>query len=173
MNKYDNIDVERIKAISSKTESYSETIEKIVGDIVNPYSKDLDRYVAFIRNCLEDGERRPSDMELEDYCMNLSTQIYWVSAGCERLGIRDDISKAIYREIYNTARQIEEKGTVADKDSIAELKSQQELLTNVCYNRAFKILRAKVENAQEILSACKKVLSRRISELELTRIKNG
>ena len=63
-----------------------------------------------------------------------------------------------------------ETGTVADKDSLAELYSQQEQITNVCYNRAYKIMRSKIENAQELLSSCKKVLSRRMSEFELTHM---
>ena len=55
---------------------------------------------------------------------------------------------------------------------MAELQSQQELLTNICYNRASKVMRAKVENAQELLSSVKKVLTRRISEMSLTQIAN-
>ena len=59
---------------------------------------------------------------------------------------------------------------MADKDSLAELGSQQEYLTNVCYSRAYKIVKAKVASAQELLSSCKKVLSHRMQESELTKI---
>ena len=91
---------------------------------------------------------------------------------CEQLGIRDDISKTVYKEVYHTARSELTEGTISDKDSLAELQSQAEQVTNICYNRAYKIMKAKVENAQELLSSCKKVLSRRISEQELTRMQN-
>ena len=80
-----------------------------------------------------------------------------------------DISKAIYKEVYNTNRD-SIKGTVADKNSLAELASQQEYLTNICYSRAYKIMKAKVENAQELLASCKKVLSHRMQEMELTKL---
>jgi hypothetical protein len=53
---------------------------------------------------------------------------------------------------------------------LAELTSQQEQLTSICYTRAYRIVKAKVDNAQELLSSCKKVLSRRMSELELTHM---
>jgi len=88
----------------------------------------------------------------------------------EQLGIKDDISKALYREMYNTVRDSQTTGTVADKDTIAELASQTEYLTSVLYKRAYSIVKAKVAAAQEILSSVKKVISRRIQEIEITRV---
>jgi len=102
--------------------------------------------------------------------MNLSTLIYFAGGMCEQLGIRDDISRSLYKEVYHTARSAQNSGTIADKDSVAELMSQQEQVINICYNRAYKIMKSKVENAQELLGSCKKVLSRRMSEQELTRM---
>ena len=164
------LDKKRIDSIQKRVESNSEQLDSIVQSIISPYSKDLDDYVSFIKNCLADGANPPTDEELEDFCMNLSTYIYFAGAMCEQLGIKDDISKAIWKEVYNTNRDSEVKGTVADKNSIAELASQQEYLVSSCYNRAYKMMKAKVENAQELLQSCKKVLSRRMQESELTRI---
>ena len=50
------------------------------------------------------------------------------------------------------------KIVVADKDSIAELKSQQEYLTSLLYKRAYNIVKAKVSAAQEILASIKKII---------------
>ena len=88
----------------------------------------------------------------------------------EQLGIRDDIAKAVYKEMYHTARASQDKGTVADKDSLAELASQEQYIVSSAYSRAYKTLKSKVENAQELLGSVKKVLSRRMAEYELTRI---
>ena len=154
----------------SKVDENSEMIDTLVSDIITPYCKDLDKYVSFIRSCLSDGMNPPTNDELDDFCMNLSTLLYFASAMSENLGIRDDISKALYKEAYNNARDEISQGTVADKNSIAELKSQQEMLVNVCYSRAYKQMKAKVEFAQELLSSCKKVLTRRINEQELTKV---
>ena len=167
-----DINTEKIEQVKDKVEAHSEVINKIVQEIISPYCKDLDKYVEFIRDCLKDGERPPTSEELDDFCLNLSTQIYFAGGMCEQLGIRDDISKAVYKEVYNTVRSEQSHGTVADKDALAELSAQQEQITNICYNRAYKILKAKVENAQELLGSCKKVLTRRMSEFELTRIQN-
>lgn len=160
----------KVKEIQSRVEEHSYDLLDIVNSIITPYCKDLDNYVGFIRDCLKDGEQPPTNEELDDFCMNLSTLIYFAGGMCEQLGIRDDISKAVYKEVYHTARASQETGTVADKDSLAELYSQQEQITNMCYNRAYKILKSKVENAQELLGSCKKVLSRRMSEQELTHM---
>ena len=172
-NIYDNLNIEKVKQIQLHVENNSRTIDDIVYDIIEPYCKDLDKYVDFIRECLRDTKNPPTDDELDDWCLNLSTFIYFAGGMCEQLGIRDDISKAVYRETYNTARANQDKGTISDKDSLAELYAQQELLTNICYNRAWKTMKAKVENAQELLSSCKKVATRRMNEYQLTHMTNG
>ena len=170
MNKYDNLQIDKVRNIRLHVEDNSKTIDSIVNEIINPYCQSLDNYVQFIGECLKDGDNPPTNSELEDFCLNLSTYIYFAGGMCEQLGIRDDISKAVWKETYNTARSGREHGTVADKDSFAELSAQQEQLTNICYNRAYKTMKSKVENAQELLSSCKKVLSHRMQEIELTKL---
>ena len=163
-------ELEEIKDIQEKVEEHSRIIDDIVYDIISPYCKDLDKYVDFIKECLKDGENPPTTDELDDFCLNLSTYIYFAGGMCEQLGIRDDISKAVYKEMYHTARASQEKGTVADKDSLAELASQEQFIVSSSYTRAYKMMKSKVENAQELLASVKKVLSRRIQEAELTRM---
>lgn len=170
MSLYDNLQIEKVKHIRLHVEDNSATIDEIVKDIINPYCKSLDNYVSFIADCLGDGNNPPTDAELDDFCLNLSTYIYFAGGMCEQLGIRDDISRAVYKEMYHSKRSELERGTVADKDSLAELGSQQEQIVNICYSRAYKILKAKISAAQELLQSCKKVLSRRMQEQELTRI---
>lgn len=165
-----DIDRKSVSGIQTKVEDHSSVLSDIVNDIIEPYCKDLDRYVMFIRDCLKDGETPPTNDELDDFCMNLSTLIYFAGGMCEQLGIRDDISKAVYKEVYNDARSSLSEGTIADKDSIAELQAQQEQITSVCYNRAYRIVKTKVEAAQELLASCKKVLTRRCQEFELTHM---
>ena len=161
---------EVLENIKGRVETASLQVDDIVNGIIQPYCKDLDKYVRFIADCLKDGEKPPSNSELEDFCMNLSAYIYFAGGMCEQLGIRDDISKAVWKEVYNTARENNASGTVADKNTQAELQSQHEQLTNVCYSRAYKTMKAKVDAAQELLSSCKKVLQHRMTEMELTHI---
>lgn len=168
--KLTDINKSAIGGIQSRVENHSDVLSHIVNDIIEPYCRDLDKYVMFIKECLHDGETPPTNDELDDFCMNLSTLIYFAGGMCEQLGIRDDISKAVYKEVYNDARSALSEGTIADKDSLAELQAQQEQITSVCYNRAYRIVKSKVEAAQELLASCKKVLTRRTQEWELTHL---
>ena len=156
--------------IQENIESNAGALDRIVDEIISPYCRDLDKYVRFIKDCLKDGENPPTNEELDDFCMNLSTYIYFAGGTCEYLGIRDDIAKAVYKEMYHTARASQDIGTVADKDSLAELASQEEYIVSAAYNRAYRCMKTKVENSQELLQSCKKVLSRRMQEYETTRI---
>lgn len=164
---------EDVHSVEGSVERASIRIDDIINDIIQPYCKDLDKYVQFIAECLKDGEQPPTVKELEDFCINLSTRIYFAGGLCERLGVRDDIAKAIYKDTYHSHRSSLDKGTVADKDSLAELSSQTEAMVSSAYTRAYKTMKAKVENAQEVLSSCKKVLSHRMQEEELTRNYGG
>lgn len=162
--------MDRLTEIMNKVNLDSSKIEEIVNAIIQPYCEELDKYVDFIKSILKDGENPPTSQELDDFCMNLSTYIYYAGSMQERLGIKDDIARAIYKEMYHSCRDSIEKGTVADKDSLAELASQQEALVSMAYKRAYGIMKIKVSAAQEILASCKKVLSRRMAEAELTHI---
>lgn len=164
---------ERIKELESRVEDNSKQLDNIVNSIIKPYCEDLDEYVLFVKDLLKDGENPPTTQELEDLCLNLSTRIYFASGMAEYLGIRDDIAKAVYKEIYNASRNSLTKGTVADKDSIATLHSQEEAIISAAYTRSYKIMKAKVENAQELLGSAKKVLSHRIQEESLTNLNGG
>ena len=164
---------EKIHGLRERVDLDSDKISEIVNDIIQPYCAELDNYVDFIKSILKDGENPPTAQELDDFCMNLSVYIYYAGGMQERLGIKDDIARALYKEMYHSCRDSIEKGTVSDKDSLAELASQQEALVSVCYKRAYSIMKAKVAAAQEILASCKKIISRRMAEMELTRIGGG
>ena len=81
--------------IQENIESNAGALDSIVDEIISPYCRDLDSYVKFIKDCLKDGENPPTNEELDDFCMNLSTYIYFASGMTEHLGIRDDIAKAV------------------------------------------------------------------------------
>ena len=170
MSKFDNIELEKINAIRLHIEDNSKQMDAIVDDIIRVYVKDLDEYVAYIDDRLCQKENPPTDEELETFCLNLSTLIYFAGGMCEQLGLRSSIATAVYKEMYNTTRNSLEKGTIDDKNTLAELSSQQEQLVDIAYKSAYKIVKSKVDNAQELLSSCKKSISRRMQEQALTNI---
>ena len=161
------------KDLLDKVEANSTELDKTIDEITERYSGELDEYMKFIRNILKDDKQPPTDAELDDFAMNLSTLIYYTSVGAERMGIRDDLSHSAYKEAYNVARSMQ-TGTVADKNTQAELDTQAERVVNIVYSKSYKILKAKVDAAQELLSSIKKVMSRRMNEASLSMMQvNG
>lgn len=152
----------------AKVEENAQALEKTIKEITDPYSAELDDYMIFVRGILRNDEQPPTDVELDDFAMRISTLIYFTSVGCEQMGIRDDLSRAAYKEAYNVARSLLNKGTVADKNMQAEIDAQAEHIVNIVYNKAYKILKAKVESAQEVLASVKKVMGRRQTEMEVS-----
>lgn len=158
------------REILEKIESNSTEIDKTINEIIERYSGELDEYVNFIRSILRNDEQPPTDAELDDFALNLSTLIYYTSVGAEQMGIRDDLSSSAYKEAYNIARNAQKSGTVADKNAQAELDAMTEKVVSIIYNKSYKILKAKVDSSQELLSSVKKIISRRMNEAELSRI---
>lgn len=158
------------KELLAKIEENSTELDKTIADITERYSGELDDYMQFIMSILRNDEQPPTDAELDDFAMRLSTLIYFTSVGAEQMGIRDDLSHSAYKEAYNVARSVLKTGTVADKNTQAELDAMTERVVNIVYNKSYKILKAKVDSAQEVLSSVKKVMSRRMNEYELSRM---
>lgn len=173
MSKYDNIELSRVNDIKLHIENNSIQMDSIVNDIITSYVDELDKYVTHIDGRLCEKENPPSDQELENFCLNLSTLIYFAGGMCEQLGLRSAIASAVYKEMYNTARDNVATGTIADKNSLAEMAAQQEQLVEIAYKSAYKIVKAKVDAAQELLSSCKKAVSRRMQEQQLTNMMGG
>lgn len=156
--------------ISDDVEINSSYIDEIVDKITEPFMKDLDKCVSEIRKRISDKECPPADAELDQFCLDLSTTIYFAGEGTERIGVRDGVAKTAYKETFNTYRLACHKGTTADKTNEAELRSLKESIVSMAYTNAYKSSKAKVENAMEVLASIKKVISRRAEESKLTRM---
>lgn len=145
----------------NKVNDLSDKLNYIVDDIVNKYSEPLDNYVKKVNTLLR-SEKDISETDLEDIVLNLSTVLYFAQTGQERLGIKEDVSKMIRAEVYNSC-YADSKGTTAQKSSIAFLESKQEAIIAAIYQRAYKGLKARVDAGLEVLNSVKKVLTLRIT----------
>ncbi len=172
MSKLDRVTLNEIESISEDVMTNSSYIDDIVDSITEPFMKDLDEYVKKIQQRLQDKKNPPLDSELEEFCLNLSTLIYFAGEGAERIGVRDGVAKTTYKEAYNTYRLTYNKGTAADKTNVAEIKSLKESVVSMAYTSAYKSAKAKIDNAMEILASIKKVISRRQDEMKVTRMSN-
>ena len=120
----------------------------------------------------ETSVQASNDEELEDFTLNLPSLLYLVSARREELKVKEEVAKAIHKDVYNRVRE-KAQGTVADKDTAADLAAQSEAITVIVLQRSGSTIKTREEAAWEMLNSVKKVLTRRISELELTRQTGG
>ena len=80
--------------------------------------------------------------------------------------------QSIYKQVYNTAylnNQIKDaekknKTTVAENTAIAENSAIYEGTVNDIYNKAYKIVKNKIDAAQTMISTLSKIMSKRIQE---------
>lgn len=161
-----NNKTETAEDIMQNVDNISNTIKEISDKLVNNYCKDLDDLMSIIREELQDNGGI-TDAELEFHIMDLANTLYFIGSTQEDLGIKEDACKAIRQEVYLKARD-SGKGTVADKTARAELAAQSETLTLAIYSRTYKKVKLKVEAGYEMLNSLKKIMNRRISELELS-----
>lgn len=162
------IDPERMHAVSERVNNLSKEVVEMADKIADEVCSDLNDYMAGIDEILTSQDTPVTDIQLDDFVLNLASILYFVSDAQENLGIKEDVSRAIQKEVYNRVRE-KAQGTVADKDTAAELQCQEEAITTIIYARAYKKVKLKVEAASEMINSVKKVMTRRIAEYEMSR----
>ena len=166
------LDEAKIDDILKRVSENSQFIDKMVNEIVSQYSEELDNLMAIIKDSLGTVEHPPTDAELDQMALKLPVTMYYVGEAQEVLGVREDVAKAMKIEIFNKVHG-ETPGTIADKQAKAELASQQEYVVNVIFSRAYKNIKLKMDSAYEVLASVKKVISRRMMEMQLTNTETG
>lgn len=166
------IDIDKVMEIKTRVDSNSQLIDEVVNQLVADYCKILDEYIKDVDAVLVSTEKPPTDEQLENFCLNIPVLLYFTGEAQETLGIREDVAKAIRQEVYNEVHQFAQ-GTVADKAATAEVASNSEFIVWTAYQRAYKKVKLRAEAANELLQSVKKVISRRISEKELSKIDSG
>ena len=146
--------------------------ESIVGtniiNNVNELTKELDCLIDQMHKKVLREEYQISDKELEKLIIRLPIWIYELNNVLMKAGIREDLSKIIKQINYNQAFSIQE-GTIADKKSGAELAVKEEQLLETTWKRSVKIISQKMDIANDLLSSCKKIFSKRIEEVNLIK----
>lgn len=166
------INPERMHQVADRVDNLSKEVIDLADSIANSVCADLDDYMKGIDEILTNQEVPVNDYQLDDFVLNLSSLLYLVSDAQENLGIKEDVSRAIQKEVYNKVRE-KAQGTVADKDTAAELQCQEEAITTIVYARAYKKVKLRVEAASEMINSVKKVMTRRIAEYEMSQVDRG
>lgn len=157
-------DEKTIASIIDKVDNISDIVKDISDKLVNQYCSDLDNEMLDIQKRMT---QHISDSDIELYIIELANILYFTGTAQEDLGIKEDTCRSIRQELYNKIRD-ESNGTVADKNALAELAVRQETITLNIYSRAYKKVKLRMDAGYEMLASLKKVMNKRISELELS-----
>lgn len=167
----DKVTDEQLDRVLSRVAMNGEEVDALVYEVVDKYCAPVDELIDRIQAIL-DNSKEFTDRQLETYIMQIPGKLYYVNTATEALGIRDDVARLLYKEAFNKHRR-EAQGTVSDKDQEAELLSNPEALASVIYNRAFRMVKAKMDMAFEMLQSLKKVISHRMVEKEVSQVDTG
>lgn len=156
-----------LRTLKKYVEDNSRRIEVLVNQLVTKYNRDLDEFLETVREMLKNKDRL-STTEIENITLKVPIYAYFASEGVENLGIELDNMKAIKTQRYNDS-YIEADGTIADKKAVAENDTLTEGLMEVVYTRAYKKLKTKVELCESIAQSARKVMTKRITEIEINK----
>ena len=162
-----SISYNSIDEVMKNVDNISDTIKEISDKLVTKYCSELNEEMKKIGNMLICSQNM-TDNELDFEILNLANILYFVGAGQEDLGIKEDTCKAIRQEVYSKAREQATGKTVADKTAQAELIAQAETMTLAIYSRAYKKVKLRMDAGYEMLNSLKKVMNKRITEMELS-----
>lgn len=160
---------EIINNIINRVEDNSKQIEKVVEDLISEHCQQIDELITKFKECLLDKENPVTEWELDDVCMKLPTYLYFIGEAQEKFGIKEDIAKSVKMELYTQIHQ-RTKGTIADKQAASDAGTLEEEIVYRAYQRAYKRIKQKLEAAYELLSSIKKVMHRRMVEVELAKV---
>lgn len=147
-------------------------VDTMMNSIIKEYSKDIDEIMQKISLDVLQIDY-PAINTIEKYFMELSNVLYFTCEKVERLGIYDSLSKSRAQEVYNT-RYLEvtsgagKKPTVGETQAMSENEALYDKTLNDIYNRAYKVLKSKMQAAETMVSTLSKVLSHRMQESQMT-----
>jgi len=157
----------RILTLWQQVEENSMIIENIVDSLVGKYNTELEEFIAQTSDLLADGEHTLTDDELEAVTLKIPIFMYFTSSGLEDLGVGVDSAKAVRLDAFDSF-YVAAEGTIQDKTKVAQLNTFPEYLVEIAFQRAYKKLKVQLDMAEHIFSGVKKIITKRIAELELS-----
>ena len=152
-------------------EDATNQMEQIIKKIVDTRTKEISIIIHKIQSFLKDDTQELTDLEIDDILLQLPIVLYDAMEGQEIVGMQSDMATQLYKqaqsEAYNLAR-----GTISDKNAVADIKTRQQPLEKILFDRSYKIIKQKFEMAIETLNAVKKVQASRQQRYDLGRFSN-
>lgn len=156
--------------------SNMEYFESIGRPLLEEYSKDLDEKVGAVKAYLDQCRQYDLDFDIlsiQKALLDLTTTIFFTTEKLEKIGWLEDVSKLQYQTTYNNA-YLEKQGnydagtkyTVQQLRAHADQTALSDNVLNFIYSRCSKILKDKVDQANDVSKALSKILSSKIQEMQ-------
>lgn len=161
-----------IENIIKGIEKESSPLISLSNRLIEQYCRDLDSSIGALQKMIDTiGETSIEDIpncELEYFCVKIPAIMYYAGQKIEELGMQMDLATNQKKAALNKAL-FEVKGTVVEKRAKAESMTEDSLLVEAVYKRAYNTLKTKLDMAEKVYSALKKSLTKRIAEIDLDR----
>lgn len=167
----DNITSEQVNQKLKELDNYNDPLDEMVIFIVDKYCGELDEYMDGVNRALINYSNKKVEIpisDLESIITNLAMLLYYANSSLERVGLKSDSAKVVEKYVYHKHRE-HATGTVQDKNTYADLKTQPEKLSTLIYERSYRLIKLKIDSGYELLSSMKKVLSSRMLEKQISR----
>ena len=171
-----DIDTDKVSKLMRETTSNVEYFEHVVSTVTTVWAEDLDEVMDKIYQDILLVDQPPLNT-LEKHFLELSNCLYYMGEKLERLGVYDVMSKNAYKEVYNKSYlnqtdigDTKKKPTVAELTAQAENYAQYENIVSDVYAKAYKIVKNKVDAATTMLNSISKIISKRMTEMQLNSI---
>lgn len=160
------MDKEAVAKLIGAAQDDVEFAKKLSDQIVLEQTAELDAIMRSVQDTVVNQDN-PDDPTIESCLLQLTNALYFINARCEYFGFYDDVTKANARMKYNeeyAKYQMEainagKKPTQADCQREAETNSVDESMLNAIYSRSVKVIRGKLDSAQEMVRTLSKLLS--------------
>lgn len=157
---------EKVNEVDSRMTYFTE----IGTPIIEYYSEDLEKLMTTIEHFVK--HTKPEYMnvnELQYYFMQLTSALYFTTTNVEKVGLLMDLSNMSYKDAFNTSllenSSSDSKLTVAKLNAMADKDALADNVLNFIYSRTYKILKAKIDSANEMIKTLSKIISYRMSAL--------
>jgi hypothetical protein len=171
-----SLDTEKVGKLLNETTANVTYFNNACAEVIKKYSESLDNLMSDLYiECIKDGDATVNT--LNRYYLELSNMVYFMIDKLEQLGVYADMAKSASKEVYSKSylsNQVKEAGTGKNKTTVAELQAQAELSSQYesvvasIYDHAYKVVKGKLQSAQDMMNTLRKVLTVKGTEMQLS-----
>lgn len=159
---------ENIKNLITDIEVQGKELDAVIDDICMEYSAPLDKVMTKIKGLTVEAAGDLQINEVSNAIQEILPFLFFLSVGCEKIGVRSDYAESKRLEKFNIARE-STTGTQGDKQAFAEKSTIDEKLVADAYKRGYKSLINRLNLGLSTLDGLKKILTIKGQEMTLER----